>query len=238
MQIIPAKTPGFVKTLFPSFIWNIDTKNKELYLTFDDGPTPEITAWVLSILKDFNAKATFFCIGNNIEKHPDIFQNIINEGHSVGNHTYNHLKGWKHKTKNYLEDIEKTQNLISSKIQTCHTERSRSANSNSADIKLANLEFGIWNLKLFRPPYGKFKTKQCKQIQELGYKIVLWDVLSYDWDNSISEEKCLKNVTLTAKEGSIIVFHDSVKASRNLKYVLPKVLEYYSERGYCFKRLN
>jgi len=219
MQIIPAKTPGFVKTLFPNFIWNIDTENKELYLTFDDGPTPEITYWVLDTLKKYNAKATFFCIGNNVEKHPKIFQNIIVEDHAVGNHTYNHLKGWKHKTKDYIKDIIRTQNLIESQ-----TLNSKSQNSD--------------NLNLFRPPYGKFKTKQSKQLQEIDYKIILWDVLSYDWDRSVSETTCLKNVTSAAKEGSIIVFHDSVKASRNLKYVLPKVLDYYSKKGYEFKAIK
>ncbi|EDP72472.1 GlcNAc deacetylase-related protein, carbohydrate esterase family 4 protein [Flavobacteriales bacterium ALC-1] len=215
MQIIPAKTPGFVKTLFPNFVWNIATDNKELYLTFDDGPTPEITDWVLQTLKPYKAKATFFCIGNNIEKHPEIFKNIIAEGHTIGNHTYNHLKGWKHKTKNYIKDTERNQALINSKF--------------------ANHDSSIETI--FRPPYGKFKTKQSKKLQELGYKIVLWDILSYDWDKSVSEETCLKNVTSTAKEGSIIVFHDSVKASRNLKYALPKVLEYYHEKGYVFKAL-
>ncbi|WP_225036786.1 polysaccharide deacetylase family protein [Winogradskyella sp. SM1960] len=226
MQIIPAKTPGFVKTLFPNFIWNIATKNKELYLTFDDGPTPEITDWVLATLKAYNAKATFFCIGNNIEKHPEIFQNIITEGHTVGNHTYNHLKGWKHKTKDYLDDVIKTQKLINSRIQNYHTEQSQSVYGNNS------------NLKMFRPPYGKFKTKQSKQLQNLGYNIILWDVLSYDWDVSVTEATCLKNVLSAAKEGSIIVFHDSVKASRNLKYALPKVLEYYSESGFEFKTLS
>ena len=208
MQIIPVKTPDFVKALFPNFTWNINTKNKELYLTFDDGPTPEITNWVLSTLKDFNAKATFFCIGNNIEKHPDIYNNILSQGHSIGNHTYNHLKGWKHKTRHYTEDVKRTQLLINS------------------------------NVKLFRPPYGKLKPKQSLQIQELGYKIILWDVLSFDWDKAVSKEKCLKNVTSAANEGSIIVFHDSIKASQNLKYTLPKVLEYYSKKGYCFKSLK
>jgi len=219
MKIIPAKTPDFVKTLFPNFIWNIDTKSKELYLTFDDGPTPEITDWVLSTLKDYNAKATFFCIGNNIEKHPDIFRNIIDEGHVIGNHTFNHLKGWKHKTSDYLDDVERTEKIINSEYQK------------------QNSRITIRNSKLFRPPYGKFKSKQSKQIRDLGYKIILWDVLSYDWDNAISEVNCLKNVTSAAKEGSIIVCHDSVKASRNLKYVLPKVLEYYNQRGFKFKSL-
>ncbi|WP_299115739.1 polysaccharide deacetylase family protein [uncultured Winogradskyella sp.] len=216
MQIIPAKTPGFVKTLFPNFVWNINTESKVLYLTFDDGPTPEITQWVLKTLRPFNAKATFFCIGSNIEKHPEIFQAIIEQEHSVGNHTYNHLKGWKHKTKDYIEDVLKTQAIINSKFI-------------NRDISIE---------KLFRPPYGKFKAKQSGKLQELGYKIILWDVLSYDWGKSVSEDNCLNNVLSTAKEGSIIVFHDSIKASRNLKYVLPKVLEYYNEKGYIFKALR
>jgi len=223
MKIIPVKIPNIAKTLLPNFTWNIDTLHKELYLTFDDGPTPEITDWVLSQLKTYKAKATFFCIGNNIEKHPDIFQKIIKDGHNVGNHTYNHLKGWKSKTEDYLEDVEKTQLLI---------------NSNKAEIAISELESPPSNLKLFRPPYGKFKPKQSKQIRELGYKIVLWEVLPFDWDRSVSKETCLKNITSTAKQGSIIVLHDSVKASRNLKYVLPKVLEYYSERGYSFKAIT
>ncbi len=225
MQIIPAKTPGFVKTLFPNFVWNINTDRKELYLTFDDGPTPEITEWVLQILNDFNAKATFFCIGNNIEKHPEIFKQIITEGHTIGNHTYNHLKGWKHKTKDYFEDVLKTQELMNFQFENYKLENSEIENRNAPIVNL------------FRPPYGKLKNKQSKKLLELGYKIILWDVLSYDWDKSVSEETCFNNVTSAAKEGSIVVFHDSVKASRNLKYVLPKVLEYYSERGYVFKAL-
>ena len=107
MQIIPAKTPGFVKTLFPSFVWNVSTTEPIIYLTFDDGPTPEITDWVLQTLDSYNAKATFFCIGNNINKHPEIFERILKNKHAIGNHTYNHLKGWKHKTKNYIKDILK-----------------------------------------------------------------------------------------------------------------------------------
>ena len=212
MQIIPAKTPGFVKTLFPNFVWNIDTPNKELYLTFDDGPTPEITDWVLSTLKQYDAKGTFFCIGNNIEKHPEIFQRVIDHGHSVGNHTYNHLKGWKHQTEDYINDVLKTENLIK-------------------NYKLNNSQ------KLFRPPYGKFKTKQSKKILELGYKVIMWEVISYDWDKSLTEENCFRNVTSAAKSGSVIIFHDSVKAFKNLKYALPKVLEYYSEKGFEFKRI-
>ncbi|MDP5081935.1 MAG: polysaccharide deacetylase family protein [Winogradskyella sp.] len=210
--MIPAKTPGFVKTLFPNFVWNIHTDKKELYLTFDDGPIPEITEWVLQLLKDFNAKATFFCIGNNIEKYPDVFQQIINEGHVIGNHTYNHLKGWEHKEKVYTKDVLKTEAII----QNALSEKSRN---------------------LFRPPYGKFKNKQSKALLTLGYKIILWDVLSYDWDKSVPENACLNNIIAAAKEGSIVVFHDSIKASKNLKYVLPKVLEYFRDKGFTFKAL-
>ena len=206
MKLVPAKTPGFIKSLFPSFIWNVDTQKQELYLTFDDGPTPEITPWVLEQLKFYNAKATFFCIGSNIKKYPEIFKAITDEGHAVGNHTYNHLKGWKHKTKAYLEDVSKTKTLIDS--------------------------------NLFRPPYGKLKNKQAKRLQQLGYKIIMWDVLSFDWDASISEEECFENIVNSAKKGSIIVMHDSVKAERNLKAVLPKVLEYYNDKRYTFKSIN
>lgn len=223
MKIIPAKTPGFVKTLFPNFIWNINTNSKTLYLTFDDGPTPEITDWVLSTLKQYNAKATFFCIGNNIEKHPKIFQNIVNDGHAIGNHTYNHLKGWKHKTATYIEDVKQTQVLMDSTI-------------NNQKSKIKNLKSEI--NKLFRPPYGKFKVKQSRKIQDLDYRIIMWDVLSYDWDKSVSENDCLQNVVSSAKEGSIIVFHDSVKASKNLKFALPKVLEHFTNAGFSFKRIE
>ncbi|SHG69666.1 polysaccharide deacetylase family protein [Winogradskyella jejuensis] len=218
MKLIPAKTPGFVKSLFPSFIWNIDTNQQELYLTFDDGPTPEITPWVLDTLKQYNAKATFFCIGANIEKHPDIFESIIAEGHSVGNHTYNHPKGWKHKTRYYIQNVFKCEAVISKQ-------------STSTALSVTEEE----KSKLFRPPYGKFKTKQAKQLQNLGYSIVMWDVLSFDWDAKVSEQECLNNIINSTKNGSIIVMHDSVKASRNLKAVLPKILEYYSERGFDFK---
>ena len=219
MQIIPAKTPGFVKTLFPSFVWNVSTTEPIIYLTFDDGPTPEITDWVLQTLDSYNAKATFFCIGNNINKHPEIFERILKNKHAIGNHTYNHLKGWKHKTKNYIKDVLLTEAIITSKSLKINSEIES-------------------NKKLFRPPYGKFKVKQSKEILKLGYKIVLWDVLSYDWDKSVSNITCLNNITSAAKEGSIIVFHDSIKASYNLKKVLPQVLKHYSAKGFKFKAIT
>lgn len=221
MKIIPAKTPGIVKTLLPNFVWNVNTEDKTLYLTFDDGPTPEITPWVLDQLKAYNAKATFFCIGKNIESHSEIFQKVLEEGHVVANHTYDHLKGWKTKTKVYVDNTELCDSVMTFQIQ----------NSKSQDLNPDAL-------KLFRPPYGKFKTKQSKKLQKLGYKIVLWDVLSYDWDKSVSEQQCYNNVISAVNSGSIIVFHDSVKASRNLQYTLPKVLEYYSKKGFQFNALT
>ncbi len=202
--------------MFPNYIWDMATTNKELYLTFDDGPTPKITNWTLDILKQYDAKATFFCIGSNIEKHPNIFENIIKDGHAIGNHTQNHIKGWTTKNKNYLKDIKEAQTIINSKTE--------------------NLQSSI--VTLFRPPYGQIKPKQGKKLIDLDYKIIMWDVLSFDWEQDISEEKCLENVLSKSKSGSIVVFHDSVKASRNMMYALPKVLEYFSKKGFCFKAIN
>ncbi len=222
MNFIPVKTPEFVKSLFPSFVWNINTSQKEIYLTFDDGPTPKVTDWVLHQLHQYNAKATFFCIGNNIDLYPEIFQRVISNGHSIGNHTYNHLKGWKTSSQEYTNNTKKTEALL-----TRHFESSESFSNNLSA-----------QLKLFRPPYGKIKPSQSKVILKLGYNIILWDILSFDWDQSKSPEKCVTNVISKTKPGSIIVFHDSVKAFKNLEYALPKVLEYYSKKGFEFKAIT
>lgn len=216
MGLTPIKTPRLVPKLFPNYAWRIETDKKELYLTFDDGPTPNITPWVLDTLKNYDAKATFFCIGKNIESHPDVFQRILLEGHSIGNHTHNHLKGWRTKTLEYLENILQADSVIQ---------------SISRNQKLEIV-------KLFRPPYGQIKPQQGTKVMELGYKIVMWDVLSFDWDATVPEETCLNNVLSKSKPGSIIVFHDSVKASRNMQYALPKVLEHFSKEGYAFKSIN
>ncbi|NRA94042.1 MAG: polysaccharide deacetylase family protein [Psychroserpens sp.] len=211
MKITPVKTPAVAKKLFPNYLWNVQTEKKELYLTFDDGPTPEVTKWVLQTLDQFEAKATFFCIGSNIAKHSELFQTIVAQGHAIGNHTQNHLKGWKTKTKTYLNDVFLAEKEIAEYLEPS---------------------------KLFRPPYGKLKTKQGKALLQEGYQIVMWDILSFDWQADLDQEDCLQNVISKSKEGSIIVFHDSIKASKNLKYALPKTLEYFSNLGYEFKALT
>ncbi|WP_397364710.1 polysaccharide deacetylase family protein [Olleya sp. R77988] len=215
MPVFPVKTPKLIQCLFPKYLWKKAFVSKTIYLTFDNGPTPEITQWTLDQLKLYNAKATFFCIGDNIKKYPDIFKSVLDEGHSVGNHTYNHLKGWETNTEKYIKNTGESQNLIELKSQNLKGE----------------------NQKLFRPPFGKIKRSQAKQLLKQGYKIVMWSVLSYDWEQQISKEKCLQNVIKTTTSGSIVVFHDSIKASRNMQYALPKVLDYFSKKGYTFKAL-
>ena len=214
MTLTPIKTPLVAKKMFPNFVWDMATDTNDLYLTFDDGPTPEITEWVLKVLKEYNALATFFCIGKNIEEHPNIFKEIITAGHAIGNHTQNHLKGWKTDSDVYIENTIKAQSLI---------------NLHQTDVS---------NFKLFRPPYGKIKPTQSKGLLALNYKIIMWDVISFDWDKEVSEETCLNNVISKATKGSIIVFHDSIKASKNMQYALPKVLEHFSNLGYKFKPIT
>jgi len=200
------KTPYLVK-LFSNknLIWDFKSVDKSIYLTFDDGPTPGITEKVLTILDEFNAKATFFCLGKNVKDNPDIFQKIITQGHSVGNHTYDHFNGWKTNENEYLLNIKKAEKYISS--------------------------------NLFRPPYGRIKKSQIQNIKN-KYKIILWTVLSGDFDKNISKEKCLSNVINYAQKGSIIVFHDSVKAKEKILFALPEVLKYFSDKGFSFERIQ
>ncbi|MFK7806428.1 MAG: polysaccharide deacetylase family protein [Saprospiraceae bacterium] len=199
------KTPSIIQKCFPKFLWRKQTEEKMLYLTFDDGPIPEVTPWVLDQLEKHNAKATFFCVGDNVAKHPEIYQEILKRNHTVGNHTHNHLNGWTTKTKKYLENIT-----------TC----TRHVDS-----------------KLFRPPYGRLRPSQSKQLWK-DYTVVMWDVLSGDFDTNISGSQCWENVQKNTEPGSIIVFHDSLKAKKRLYEVLPKTLEYFGERDYTFKALR
>lgn len=212
MEFFWTKTPKTVKNLLRNFVWEISNSNNIIYLTFDDGPITEVTEWVLDILKKEEIKATFFCIGDNIRKNPTIYQRILNEGHQTGNHTFNHLNGWKTKTIEYIENFK-----------LCETEQ----------LKL-NAEHSL----LFRPPYGKMTLSQSKKIQELGYKIVMWDVLSFDFKPTITAEKCKENVLNNTSAGSIIVFHDSLKAEKTLKKVLPEVIQGLKKRGFQFDVLS
>lgn len=200
------KTPNFIQNLFPNFVWRMKSvDSKTIYLTFDDGPIPEVTPWVLDTLKSFDAKATFFCVGDNVRKHPEVFQRVLAEGHLVGNHTYHHLSGWNTDNIPYFHDVRKCARLVRS--------------------------------KLFRPPYGRMKPQQVQFLQR-HYKIIMWDVLSADFDQDTSPEQCLQNVVAHAQPGSIVVFHDSVKAFKNLQYVLPKCLDFFRTSGYDFKIIN
>ena len=202
------KTNKLIKKLFPGFVWDIPSAHKTVYLTFDDGPIPEITEWVLDLLKQHDIRATFFCIGNNIENYPDIFRKVIAGGHAIGNHTFNHINGWNTGFYTYMENIALCQKEI--------------------------IENGGPDTHLFRPPYGKMTSAQAKKVRELGYKIIMWDVLSADFDTTISPEKCLRNATKNATDGSVIIFHDSIKAFANLEYALPRVIAYLKENGYRF----
>lgn len=215
------KTNYFVKKIFPNYVWDIPNNENKVFLTFDDGPIPEITEWTLEQLKKYDAKATFFCIGNNIEKHPDIFNNIITQGHAIGNHTFNHLNGWKNSTEDYIENVKLCQSQITN------------PKSHPSDSELAQQI-----LNLFRPPYGKIKPSQSRILRKLGYKIIMWDILSYDFDQTVTPEKCLDNVLKNVLNGSIIVFHDNVKAEQNLKYALPKTLAFLKEKGFVCAKID
>lgn len=201
------KIPWIIKKFFSEYVWSFSSDDT-VYLTFDDGPHPLITPWVLEELKKYNAKASFFCIGNNVEKYPEVYQEILRQGHAVGNHSYHHLNGWKTDDKKYVADVMKASYVI--------------------------------NSNLFRPPYGRIKNKQAKQITSLlpGVKIIMWDVLSSDFDPTLSPQQCLKNVIANVSGGSVVVFHDSEKAFNHLKFVLPKVLDFLNQQGYKLKKIE
>ena len=231
MEFFWTKTPKTVKKLLRNFIWEVPNSNNTIYLTFDDGPIPEVTEWILDILKKEKIKATFFCIGDNIQKHPTIYQRILNEGHKTGNHTFNHLNGWETKTKNYIENVK-----------LCETEikKFQILNSKFQNLKIqkSDSQLPTPNSQLFRPPFGKMTLKQSKKIKKLGYKIVMWDVLSYDFKPTITAEKCKENVLKNTTAGSIIVFHDSLKAEKTLKKVLPEIIQELKNKGFQFDVLS
>ncbi|MEO8711223.1 MAG: polysaccharide deacetylase family protein [Parafilimonas sp.] len=201
------RIPSWFSKLNSSMVWSIATKQKELYLTFDDGPHETATTFVLDQLKKFNAKATFFCIGKNVKKYPQIYQRILDEGHVTGNHTFNHLNGWKTKNSLYIRDVAEASDYIDS--------------------------------NLFRPPYGKVSQFVSKILRnKFQYKIIMWNVLSADFDENISPEKCMQNVLLYSKPGSIIVFHDSTKSWDRMSFALPLILKHFAALGFSFKALK
>jgi peptidoglycan-N-acetylglucosamine deacetylase len=202
------KTPLLAQWLYPNLVWKKKVNAKIIYLTFDDGPIPEVTSWVLAQLKEYNAKATFFCVGDNIRKYPDVFKQVIDSEHSIGNHTFHHLNGWKTDSTTYLKDF-----------LSCEEE-----------IQKNGIKSG-----LFRPPYGRITPKQIKQLS--SRQIIMWDVLSGDFLSRIKPEHVLAKSIKYSQNGSIIVFHDSQKAFKNLRYMLPRYLEHFSQLGYEFRTL-
>lgn len=209
-----AKTPSLLTAVYSHCLWKVNTHEKKLYLTFDDGPIPEVTPFMLDELKKWNAKATFFCIGKNMAANPGIYRRIIEEGHSTGNHTYDHLNGWNTSDEEYFENIDKCEQMLLNSLRTS--------------------DFGLPTL--FRPPYGKLKPSQYSKLKS-KYRIVMWDVLSYDFDLTLSREKVLDNVLKNADPGSIIVMHDSLKAKPKVEYALPLILEHFTALGYTFEKL-
>lgn len=210
MSFYWVKSNKLIKRIFGKYYWDFPNTDKNIYLTFDDGPTPKITEWVLDLLKEQEVKATFFCIGKNIQSNPILFDRIKKENHAIGNHTFNHVNGWKTKNEEYINNVD-----ICDCLLTSHQ----------------------INSKLFRPPYGKITKWQSAVLRSKGYKIIMWDVLSADFDATITPEKCLKNVVKNVRSGSIIVFHDSVKAASNMQYALPKVIEFLKVNGFSFKTI-
>ena len=206
--------------LYPKLTWTRKTTDKVIYLTFDDGPIPEVTEYVLNELELYKAKATFFCVGENIHKNPEVFRKIIEKGHKTGNHTYNHLNGWKNENGHYLENIGKSDSIM---LENLHGNEHLYHSNKSGK-------------KLYRPPYGKIKKAQIKDVDK-QYEIIMWDVLTGDFNKNLSPEKCLQKAIKYTGKGSIVIFHDSLKALPNLQYALPRYLKHFTELGYRFESL-
>jgi peptidoglycan/xylan/chitin deacetylase (PgdA/CDA1 family) len=199
----PVRTPALFRWIYPSLEWMGSAAGKTIYLTFDDGPHPIATPFVIDVLKQYQVSATFFCIGKNVQRYPQIYQRILAEGHQTGNHTQDHRNGWKTSKEDYLENIFTATQYI--------------------------------DAPLFRPPYGRITREQIKAIQQqFAYRIIMWDVLSGDFDTNITPEQCWQNVKAAVRPGSIIVFHDSEKAWPRMQVALPKTIEYFLQQGYQF----
>ena len=201
--------PTWLPTLFRKYTWKVNTTDPKIFLTFDDGPDPIPTRFVLDTLKQYQAKATFFCVGENLSKHGELAKEIMNQGHVLANHTMNHLKGWQTSHDHYLENTQKCQETLKS----------------------------YSNSKLFRPPYGRITKRQTKSLKEAGYDIIMWDLISYDYDQKINLKRALDQLIRHSKPGSIVVFHDSTKAWNQLKVLLPKYMHELSNRGFSFESI-
>lgn len=196
------QVPDFVRNLYPKALWRMNPDEKAVYLTFDDGPIPVITPWVVELLGQYDIKATFFMVGDNVRKYPQEYMQVIENGHRVGNHTFNHLKGLFTSTAEYVENVEKADGLIHS--------------------------------NLFRPPHGMLRRKQYNELSR-HYQFVMWDLVTRDYSKRMNGEDVLANVKRLVRNGSIITFHDSIRSENNLKYALPRSVEWLLEQGYEFK---
>lgn len=195
------QVPDLLRPLLGKLTWRRDSSSKVIYITFDDGPVPEVTPMLLDLLDKYNIKATFFCVGDNVRKHPEVYAEVVRRGHKTGNHTFNHIKGFSFSEDEYVANVEKAAEYIDS--------------------------------ELFRPPYGRIKRSQIKRLQS-KYEIIMWDLITYDYDRKLSKESILGNIKHYSRNGSIIVFHDSIKAKDNMLAVLPMAIEYWNSQGYTY----
>ena len=203
---LPAVVPRWLQILYPNRTWSLPVSEKILYLSFDDGPHPIITPQVLRLLKEYHAKATFFCVGNNVSKYPDLFKAIPLEGHSIGNHSFHHLNGWRSSTQKYIEDV------------------------NNADVLIQS--------NLYRPPYGRLKFKQASMLRKMGYELIMWTLLSADYDKRLTKENCAARLVKNIQPGAIVLFHDSEKAADRMIYALTTLLKVANEQGYRFEAIE
>jgi peptidoglycan/xylan/chitin deacetylase (PgdA/CDA1 family) len=198
---LPARPPKLLQSLLPQCFWSLPNRQNKIYLTFDDGPTPEVLPFILKTLDTYKVPATFFCVGENMQNHPDLVKEILNRNHAIGNHTYNHISGWRTKNVTYFENVE-----------ACNK---------------------VYKTKLFRPPYGRLRASQANELRR-KYKIIMWDVLSYDYDKKVLPQTCFRNVIDATKSGSVIVFHDNTKALKNLEYALPRSIDFLLKKDFVF----
>ena len=196
--------PNVLRNMYKQCVWRMAPSGKKVFLTFDDGPIPGLTEWIAEYLGKYNIKATFFCVGDNVVKHPSVYQHLQKAGHALGNHTHNHLKGFYTGNETYFENVERCNEVMKS--------------------------------NLFRPPYGQLKFSQQRVLAK-QYKLIMWDILSYDYSSSVSPDKCVQNAVEKTRPGSIIVFHDNVKAEKNVTYALPKTIEQLVDKGFEFDKI-